>query len=258
MLISLDNYIVRAQNGYVSTRHFSIQQDVVTTVVTSNTGVPFQISPLILKIESTLPTGVTGYRLVSAVLTSSASTGTWFLIKKYDLAKVTFLGGSGMTYTDLNTTLPIKTIGNASNQTSGPLCIFPEINTASSAAVFTINYLDENGNNQTINFNHPNSFVKNSFAQIPTPTRIANISNITRVTGTLTAGGVLVFCSYELLGIFNNPQAVASVPAVLNNFLTGNIPLLQTNDELYILYYATTPSTAKAWVGEITLVGEEN
>jgi hypothetical protein len=256
MLKSLDDYIVRAQNGYVSTRHFSVQQDIITSSATSVFA--FQITPTILKIEAVLPSGVTGYRLVSGTLTSSASSGTWLLVKKYDLADVTYNGGLSMTYTDSNITMPVKTIGNSLNQTYGPLCYYVKNNASGSSFNMSITCIDDTGNNQVFAHTPSSTVVKNSFYILPTSFRISNITNVTRIAGTNTAGGVLTFCSFELLGVFNNPQGIVNVPTVLNNFLTGNIPLLQENDELYILYYATTPTSAKAWIGEITLVGEEN
>lgn len=249
MLTTFDKYMQRISNGFLSQRHFTVQQDATTSAPTNLLN--GQLIGPISKIENSLPTGVTGYRLISGSLISSTATHSFFIVKKHVFGQYSL---STNTYTYNNNPLSTIYSGNTNNTIKSGLYVYHNAATVGSSATYTITYTDPS--TQTFGYIPGNNAARGSCILIPTATsNVIDVTNVSRTAGTGTSG-TLELIALNVISQVQNISALTTTFFSFNN-LTQTIPapLLIQNEELYLLTIGNT--VAKGIRGQISLVGEE-
>jgi hypothetical protein len=256
-LATIDDYINRASNGYITHRHYSVQIDAATsTSISAGQLMSMQLLPVVQTIES-MPSGVTGYRLVNATLVSSLATGIYSLVKLINLGSVTDL--SSFSFTD-GSAMPSITEGNNSNASYSPILMQITGTLNSAPGTFTITYVDQDGNTAEAapGFAPSLSCLVGTTGPVPLNTGdigARDVTNITRSGGSAHSGSIRLWGAINL-GMFGNSNGNINQTYQLN-FLTGtpSAPLLSAGDQLGILALGTV--TAKAVKGSFTFIGEQ-
>jgi hypothetical protein len=253
-LRSFNDFVARVGNGFYNQAHFSVEVDTATSsVLFGAQSQAIQKTPLIHKLP-TLPSGVTGYRLVGATLYSSQA-ATYQLVKlvnfgSLNIATPAFTAGVSM---------PTVTEGNISRQTSSP--ILAEVTTTLSATPgsLALNYVDQDGNaSEAITaIALTGSTVARSCGFVVlngTDSAAKSVSSVTRTGGTTPTGVV------NLWGVV--PYAFVTVLATYTmamvNLLTCNPapPLLGADDELYLLALGVTQT--RRVTGTLHFIAEQS
>lgn len=248
-LASFDDYINRASNGYIVHRHYGVEQPASVTALTGNSTLLYK-SPPIYTVE-TMPSGVTGFRLVNASLYSSIQTAFYFLVKLVGLG--TFVAGTG--FTD-GVAMPSVTEGNTSRTIHSALLL--EVQTAGTGTLtITVDYTDQDGNASTTPAQALTAAATAySCGFLPLATNDWGVRDVTGVTRTVGTGtGTFKLWGVVPMGMFNTVHQTVGVQSNLN-FLTDTPtpPLLSAGDNLHIIGSLLTVRGLK---GVLTFVGEQ-
>ena len=251
-LRSFNDFVARVGNGFYAKEPYRVEQAVNTVNLASGQLKSVQVSPIIHKLPS-LPSGVTGYRLTSAIIQCQLA-GVFTLARlikmgDLDLATNVFTAGSAM---------PTRTEGNVSVQTSGSVILQAMTALNATPGSFTSNYIDQNGNSAeaTTAITLAASAVANSAVYMKfngTDFAARQITGATRTGGTSPTGTIRHW------GVDAVAQATVLTPghAAQINLLTMNPspPLFAPNDEFYII--TETSVSARHLHGSLTFVAEQ-
>lgn len=251
-LRSFNDFVTRAGNGFYAKEPFRVEQSVNTVALKGSSIKSVQVSPCIHKLPS-LPSGVTGYRLVSGTLQCQLA-GTFYLVRlinmgDLDISTNVFTAGSAM---------PTRTEGNVSTQTSGGVILQTPTGLSAVPGSMTSTYIDQNGNaaEATAAITLTANAVAGSAVYMAfngTDFAARQITTASRTGGT-TPTGIVRHWGVDGIG---GATIIAPGHAAQFNFLTANPspPLFGAGDEFYII--TENSLNARHLHGSLTFIAEQ-